>query len=195
MDQDATWYRGRPQPRPHCARYRPSSPGKGHSSPLPFLAHVYCNQTAGWIQMPLGTEVGFGPGDIVLDGTQLRHKKGAQQPPYFSVHVYCGQTVGCIRIPLGTEVGLIPSNIVLDGDPAPLRPPRKEGTAASPTFRPTLLWNGRPSHQLLSSCISFNSVKSYFHSSFTAEERRKLQRKLYKLLKAYLFTSGKWEWL
>jgi len=20
MDQDATWYRGRPQPRPHCAR-------------------------------------------------------------------------------------------------------------------------------------------------------------------------------
>jgi len=29
---------------------------------------VYCGQTVGWIRMPLGTEVGLGPGDIVLDG-------------------------------------------------------------------------------------------------------------------------------
>jgi len=29
---------------------------------------VYCGQTAGWIRIPLGTEVGLGPGDIVLDG-------------------------------------------------------------------------------------------------------------------------------
>jgi len=52
--------------------------------------------------MPLGTEVGLGPGDIVRwgVGTQLPHGKGAQQP--------------------------------------------------TPTFRPTLLWHGRPSHQLLS---------------------------------------------
>jgi len=33
-----------------------------------FLAHVYCGQTAGWINMPLGTQVGVGPGHIVLDG-------------------------------------------------------------------------------------------------------------------------------
>jgi len=26
-----------------------------------FLAHVYCGQTAGWIRMPLGTEVNLGP--------------------------------------------------------------------------------------------------------------------------------------
>jgi len=33
-----------------------------------FSAHVCCCiQTAGWIKMPLGTEVGLGPGDIVLD--------------------------------------------------------------------------------------------------------------------------------
>jgi len=32
-----------------------------------FLAHVCCGQTAGWVKMPLGTEVGLGPGDIVLD--------------------------------------------------------------------------------------------------------------------------------
>jgi len=30
--------------------------------------------------MPLGTEVGLGPGDIVLDGTQLPPRKWAQQP-------------------------------------------------------------------------------------------------------------------
>jgi len=29
---------------------------------------VYCGQTVGWIKMPLGTEVGLGPGDTVLDG-------------------------------------------------------------------------------------------------------------------------------
>ena len=31
-------------------------------------AHVCCGQTATWIKMPLGREVGLGPGDIVLDG-------------------------------------------------------------------------------------------------------------------------------
>ena len=40
--------------------------GKRHSSPC-FSAHVYCGQTAGWIRIPLGTEVGLGPGDIVID--------------------------------------------------------------------------------------------------------------------------------
>jgi len=44
-------------------------PEKGYS-PLPtqFLAHVYCGQTAGWIEMPLGTKVNLFPGDVVLDG-------------------------------------------------------------------------------------------------------------------------------
>jgi len=31
-----------------------------------FFVHVCCDQTAGWIKMPLGTEVDLGPGDIVL---------------------------------------------------------------------------------------------------------------------------------
>jgi len=52
-------------------------------------------------------------------------------------------------MPLGTEVGLGPGDIVLHGDPAPS--PRK-GAHQPPTFRPTLLWHGRPSQQLLSSC-------------------------------------------
>jgi len=47
--------------RPHCVRWEPSSvppPKRGHSSPSHFLAHVCRGQTAGWITMSLGTEVG-----------------------------------------------------------------------------------------------------------------------------------------
>jgi len=55
------------------------SPKKEHSPKL--LAHVYCGQTAGWIKMALGkpTEVGLGPGDIVLDGDPAP-LKGTQRP-------------------------------------------------------------------------------------------------------------------
>jgi len=38
----------------------------GAPSPL-FRLYVYYRQTAGLIKMTLGTEVGLGPGDIVLD--------------------------------------------------------------------------------------------------------------------------------
>jgi len=34
----------------------------------------------GWIKMPLGTEVGLGPGHFVLDGDPTPPLKGAQQP-------------------------------------------------------------------------------------------------------------------
>ena len=73
---------------------------------------------AGWIEMPLGMEVGLDPGDFVLDGDPaLPRQKGAD--PQFSAHFYCGQTAGCIKMPLGMEVGLSPGNFVLDGDPTP----------------------------------------------------------------------------
>ena len=40
---------------------------KGGESPQ-FSAHVYCGQTFGWIfKLPLDTQVGLIPGDIVLD--------------------------------------------------------------------------------------------------------------------------------
>ena len=78
--------------------------------------------------MPFGTEVGLGPGDIVLDGTQLP-KIGAQLPQ-FSAHFYCGQTAVCIKMPLGMEIALGSGHIMLDRDPAP----RKMGSA-SPNFR------------------------------------------------------------
>ena len=77
---------------------------------------------AGWIKMPLGMEIGLGPGDFVLDRDPAppSPKKGTALPQ-FSAHIYCGQTAVCIRIPLGTEVGLSLGDIVLDGDSAPPR--------------------------------------------------------------------------
>jgi len=77
---------------------------------------MYCGQTVGWIKLPLDTEVGLGPNDIVLHGDPAP-KKGTG--PQFSAHVYCGQTALCIRIPLGTEVGLSLGDIVLDGTQLP----------------------------------------------------------------------------
>jgi len=36
MDQDAIWYGGRPRPRPHCVRWRPSLSAQGAQQP-PFF--------------------------------------------------------------------------------------------------------------------------------------------------------------
>jgi len=92
MDQDETWHAGRPRPRPHCLRWGHSSPSpKNGAQPLPqFSVHVYCGQTAGWIKMPLGMEIGVGAGHIVLDGYPAP-KKG--HSPQFTAHVCCRQTV------------------------------------------------------------------------------------------------------
>jgi len=42
---------------------------------------VYCGRTVGWIRMPLGAEIGLGPGHIVLDGNPAPlPQEGAQLP-------------------------------------------------------------------------------------------------------------------
>jgi len=41
---------------------------------------MYCGQTIGYIKMPLGTEVGLGPG-IVLDKDPAPPAEGGQHPP------------------------------------------------------------------------------------------------------------------
>jgi len=48
-----------------------------------FSVHVYCGQTAGWMNTPLGTEVDLGPGHIVLDGDPAAPQKGHSSPPLF----------------------------------------------------------------------------------------------------------------
>jgi len=54
---------------------------KGHSPQ--FLAHVYCDQTTGWIKIALGTEVGLGPGTLCKMGTQLPHPDKRGTVPNF----------------------------------------------------------------------------------------------------------------
>ena len=67
--------------------------------------------------MPLGMEIGLGPGDFVLDGDTAPPKKG-QRPPIFGPR-NCGQTAGWIKMPLCTEVGLGLRDFVLDGNQLP----------------------------------------------------------------------------
>ena len=76
--------------------------------------------------MKLGTEVGLGPGLIVLDGDPPPPTKKGAQPLNFSAHVCCDQMAGWTKMLHDTEVGLSAGDFVLDGDPAP---PRKKGTA------------------------------------------------------------------
>ena len=82
MDQDVTWYGGRPRPRRLCVRWGLRSPSpKGGGVAPKFSAHVYCGETAGWIKMPVGTKVGLSPGDSVLDGVPPPPHKGVEYPP------------------------------------------------------------------------------------------------------------------
>jgi len=83
--------------------------------------------------MPLGMELGLGPGDFVLDGDPASPPQIGGAAPKFTAHVYCDQTAGWIKMVLGMEIGLSPGNFVLDGDPA-FSP--KRGRSSLPNFRP-----------------------------------------------------------
>jgi len=91
MDQDGTWHGGRPQPRPQCVRWGPSSIQRG--TVPQFSAHVCCGQMTEWIKMPLGREVDLGPGNIVLDEEPAPAKKGHSTPTFRPMSIVRGQTV------------------------------------------------------------------------------------------------------
>jgi len=102
-----------------------------------FSAYVCCGHTAAWIKMPLGTEVGLGLRDIVLDENPASPPlKG--HSPQFLAHVYCGQTAGRMKTPLGTELdcyGTRPRprpHCVRRGPSSP----RKGHSSPPPSFRP-----------------------------------------------------------
>jgi len=80
MHQDATWFRGWPQPTRHCVRWGPRSPPLKVHSPPQFLANVRCGQTAGWTKMPLGMEVGLGPGRFCVQWGPICPQKKAHPP-------------------------------------------------------------------------------------------------------------------
>ena len=79
------------------------SPPKGHSPPQ-FVAHICCGPVAGWIKMPLGTEVNLGPGDVVLDVVAATPKKEAQ-PPVF------GPCLLWSRSPISATVELLSNSL------------------------------------------------------------------------------------
>ena len=66
----------------------------GDTAPLPkggqnpqFSAHVYCGQTAGWINMALGMEVGLGPVHIMLDGDTAPLSKRDRDPNFRPIFI------------------------------------------------------------------------------------------------------------
>ena len=94
MDRGETWYKGRPRHRPRCVRWGPSSPPKGAQQPSPqFSAHVCCDQTAGWIKMPLSTDVDLGPRHVVLDGDPAPPpEKGTAAPSFRPMSIVAKQS-------------------------------------------------------------------------------------------------------
>ena len=72
---------------------------------------VYCGQTFRGIKMPLGVEVGLGPGDIVLDGDPAPPStERGTAALHFSTHVYCGQTVAHLSNYCALVIGSRPSD-------------------------------------------------------------------------------------
>ena len=56
---------------------------KGGGAPPQFSALVYCDQTAGWITMALGMEVGLVQSTLCWMRTQLPSPKQGSEPPIF----------------------------------------------------------------------------------------------------------------
>jgi len=133
MNQDETWHARRPQAQPwqHCVKWGPNSPPpKGHSPQ--FSAHTCCGQIAGWIKMPLGMEIGLGPGDCVSWGPSSSSPKRGQSPlPNFRLMSIVAKRLHGSRRYLARRWALVQTtSIVLDGDPDP--PPQERGQ--SPQF-------------------------------------------------------------
>ena len=130
-----------------------ASPKRGHNHP-PIFRRVYWHQRAGWMKVALGTGVGPGPDNIVLDRDPAPSpKKVLQPPPLFSPYLLCSN-------------GWMDQDATWYGDRPQPRPhcvrcrpssPHGKGHSSPHFFAPCLLWpNGRPSHQLLSS-FSFHT--------------------------------------
>ena len=60
---------------------------EGTPTTTQFLAHVYCDQTAGWMKTPLGAKVDLGPGHIVLDGVPALRETGTAAPSFRPVSI------------------------------------------------------------------------------------------------------------
>jgi len=91
MDEDVTWYGARPRPRRLCVKWGPARPPQKVGGAPKLSAHVYCGQTAGWMKVVLGMEVGLSPGDFVLDGDPVlpAQQRGQSPLPIFGPFLLC----------------------------------------------------------------------------------------------------------
>ena len=69
-----------PRRWPHCVRWGPSSPSPKGRAPI-FSPYLVKPNIAGWINMPLCTEVGLEPSNIVLDGDPAPSPQKGTEPP------------------------------------------------------------------------------------------------------------------
>ena len=115
---------------------------------------------AAWIKMPLGMEVGFGPGNFVLDGDPAPlPKKGAVHPnfrPSLWQNGWMDQD--------GTWRGSRPQPRRLCIRWGPSHPLQKGGGAPSPIFGPFLLWpNGWMHQDAIGMEVGLNPRDFVFH--------------------------------
>ena len=110
--------------------------------------HVYCGQTAAWIKMPLGTEVGLGLRDIVLDGEPTPPPLKRHRPPIFG------------QCPLWPNGWMDEDATWYGSRPRPRQhcirrrsSSQRKGHSTRPSLRPmSNCGHGRPSQLLLGSC-------------------------------------------
>jgi len=96
-------------PWPHCVRWGSSSPAESGTAAPTFeiYGRPYNPQSMSIVakpldgsKMPLGSEVGVGPGHTVLDGDPILPPPKGHSPSILA-HVCCGQTARWIKMPLG----------------------------------------------------------------------------------------------
>jgi len=82
MDQDGTWHGGGPRSR-HIVLDGDLAPlPKKGTGPPPIFGPFLLWPNGGCIKMPLGMEVGLGPGHIVLNGDPASLEKGGTAPNF-----------------------------------------------------------------------------------------------------------------
>ena len=101
-----------------------------------FVTLAYCGQTAAWIKMKLGTEVGLGPGDIVSDGVPAPPTQTGTAPPNFRSMPIVAKWLDGSRCHLIWRSASAQATLCYMGTQLT---PHKKGVQP-PIFGPCLLW-------------------------------------------------------
>ena len=91
------------------------------------------SSTAGWIKMPLGTEVNLGPGDVVSDGVAAPPKRGTV-PQFRFMSIVAKRLDGCRHHWYGSKPSPRPRPHYIRRGPSSSR--KGHSSPLSPSFRP-----------------------------------------------------------